>query len=439
MHNMAIALHQKGYEVSGSDDEIFEPSKSRLKKYDLLPEYQGWNPEMITNDLDGVILGMHARKENPELLKAQELGIKIWSFPEYIYEHSKNKKRVVIGGSHGKTTITSMVMHVLRFNNYNFDYMVGSQLEGFQTMVKLTEDAPLIILEGDEYLSSPMDPRPKFHLYRPHIALLTGIAWDHMNVFPTFENYLGQFEKFTECIEQDGKLFWFDGDAHLKKIAEKLSVENESYAAHPYIPENNSTYLDTGGKQVSVPFFGKHNMQNISGALHICMELGLPNEQFYEAIDSFKGAARRQQLLAEGNGSRVYIDFAHAPSKVRATVKGFRETFPNHNIIACLELHTFSSLNKDFIPQYKGSMDAASKAVVYFNPEVVKHKKLPFINKEDIKNSFGNDKLIALDDADELQKFLYEETDKECIVLLMTSGSFSGLDLQKLAKRIVAY
>lgn len=438
MHNMAIALHQKGYEISGSDDEIFEPSRSRLRKYGLLPVQRGWFGEKITEDLDGVILGMHARIDNPELLKAQELGVKVWSFPEYIFEHSKNKIRIVIGGSHGKTTITSMVMHVLRFNNYNFDYMVGSQLEGFETMVKLTEDATIIVLEGDEYLSSPLDSRPKFHLYRPHIALLTGIEWDHMNVFPTFANYVDQFEKFIECIDHDGKLFWFDGDANLKRIAENLQIENESYAAHPYVPEENSTYLDTGGKPVSVPFFGKHNMQNLSGALHICMELGLPNQQFYEAISSFKGASRRQQLLAKGKGKKVYLDFAHAPSKVRATVAGFRETFPQHNIIACLELHTFSSLSKNFLSQYKATMNPASKAIVFFNPEVVKHKKLPSIEKQDVIKGFANSNLIAINDSYELKEQLLASSEEgECIVLLMTSGSFSGMDMKALAKEIV--
>ena len=437
MHNMAISLHQKGYKITGSDDDIFEPSRSRLRKYGILPERRGWDPEKITPDLDGIILGMHARKDNPELAKAQELGIKIWSFPEYIYEHSKDKIRIVIGGSHGKTTITSMVIHVLRFNNYNFDYMVGSQLEGFETMVKLTEDANIIILEGDEYPSSPLDSRPKFHLYQPQIALLTGIEWDHMNIFPTFENYLKQFIDFTHCIDTKGKLFWFDGDPNLKKITENLDIENESYTAHPYVPENNSTYLDTGGKQVSVPFFGKHNMQNISGALHICMELGLPNEQFYEAISSFKGAAHRQQLLAEGNGRKVYLDFAHAPSKVRATVIGFRETFPQHHIIACLELHTFSSLNKNFLPQYKGTMDPSNKAIVFYNPEVVAHKKLPALETNDVIKGFKNEHLIAINDSYELKELLLSITEGECIVLLMTSGSFSGMDMKALAQEIV--
>lgn len=437
MHNMAIALHQKGFDITGSDDEIFEPSRSRLRRYGILPEKKGWFPEKITQELDGIILGMHARKDNPELIRAQELGIKIWSFPEYIYEQSKKKTRVVIGGSHGKTTITSMVMHVLRFNNYNFDYMVGSQLEGFETMVKLTEDAPIIILEGDEYLSSPLDSRPKFHLYRPHIALLTGIEWDHMNVFPTYENYIKQFVDFTHCIDPDGKLFWFDGDPNLKKVTENLYVENESYTAHPYSTENNCTYLDTGKKQVAVPFFGKHNMQNISGALHICMELGLPSQQFYEAISSFKGAARRQQLLAEAHGRKVYLDFAHAPSKVRATVKSFRETFPMHNIIACLELHTFSSLSKNFLPQYKGTLDPANKAIVFFNPEVVAHKKLPEITTDDVKKGFRNEKLTAINDSYELQELLLSITEGECIVLLMTSGSFSGLNMKVLAEEIV--
>ena len=437
MHNMAIALHQAGFRVTGSDDEIFEPSRSRLAEYGLLPEKEGWHPEQISGEIDGIILGMHARGDNPELKRAQELGIRIWSFPEYIYEQSRDKKRVVIGGSHGKTTITAMVMHVLRHHKIDFDYMVGSHLEGFKTMVRLSADAPVIILEGDEYLSSPLDQRPKFHLYRPHIALLTGIAWDHMNVFPTFENYLEQFRTFIRCIEPGGVLFWYDGDEHLSAMAEELELENHSYTAHPYMPEEEHTYLDTAGDPVAVPFFGRHNMENISGALHICRELGLTGEQFYEAIATFKGAARRQQLLTEDGERKIYLDFAHAPSKVKATVEGFRERYPGHRLVACLELHTFSSLNKTFLPQYATSLDEADDAIVFFNPDVLRHKGLPGLTPGEIRRGFNRENLVVVSDREELLAVWKEKMNDQTVLLLMTSGSFSGIELQQEARRLL--
>ncbi len=437
MHNMAMALHNKGFRITGSDDEIFEPSRTRLESYGLLPEKQGWDPERITKDLDGVILGMHALKDNPELLRARELGIKIWSFPEYIYEQSKDKKRVVIGGSHGKTTVTSMIMHVLWFNHVNFDYMVGSQVEGFETMVRLTEDAPVIILEGDEYLSSPIDPRPKFHLYHPHIAVITGIAWDHMNVFPTFENYLEQFNEFVKKTDSAGKLFWYKEDPYLRDIQKNCNSATVSYTTHPYRTGNGKTLLDHDGIVTDVPVFGNHNMQNISAALMVCRELGLRDEQFYEAISSFKGAAKRQQVLAESESRKVYLDFAHAPSKVKATVDSFRENFPVSKIIACLELHTFSSLNQAFLPQYFASLENADTAIVFFNPEVVKHKKLPPIEKSFIKKCFGRKDLQVINNREELEKTLFS-LGLDGVYLFMSSGNFSGLNLENTARSIIA-
>jgi UDP-N-acetylmuramate: L-alanyl-gamma-D-glutamyl-meso-diaminopimelate ligase len=436
MHNLAMALHNKGFRVTGSDDEVFEPSRSRLAAYGLLPESTGWDPTRITPELDGVILGMHAKKDNLELLRAQELGIKIWSFPEYIYEQSKDKKRVVIGGSHGKTTVTSMIMHVLHYNHFDFDYMVGSQLEGFETMVKLTADAPVIILEGDEYLSSPIDLRPKFHLYHPHIAVLTGIAWDHMNVFPTFENYLEQFRIFAEGIREDGVLYWYREDQHLQEITKGLTCGTHPYAAHTYKNEDSRNYLAGPGLHVEVPVFGNHNMQNIQAALEVCRELGLPDAQFYEAISSFTGAARRQELLADSDQAKVYLDFAHAPSKVKATLESFRETYSGQKITAVLELHSFSSLNKAFMPQYAGTMEAADKAIVYYNPEVVKHKQLPAIEKSFIADCFQHKNLNVIDDAGELKNRLLQHPEAG-ICLLMSSGNFSGLDIMNIAKTIV--
>ena len=435
MHNMAMALHNKGYRITGSDDEIFEPSRSRLEKYGLLPESNGWDPDRISPDLDGVILGMHAKKDNPELVRARELGIKIWSFPEYIFEQCKDKKRIVIGGSHGKTTVTSMIMHVLWYNHFQFDYMVGSQLEGFETMVKLSPDAPVVILEGDEYLTSPIDRRPKFHWYQPHIAVLTGIAWDHMNVFPTFDKYLEQFRIFIDGIEKDGQLFWYDKDQYLNKLCASTSCNNSSYTAHPYEVNQGHTYLLNEDEKIQVPVFGKHNMQNISAALIVCRELGLSDDMFYEAISSFKGAARRQELLAETERKKVYLDFAHAPSKVTATVDSFRETFKEEGIFACLEIHTFSSLNKDFLPQYKGSLDQADRALVYYDPEVVKRKNLPPLSEAFVRECFKKENLEVCTDKSELEKTLKSGVNEKCI-LFMSSGNFGGVDLKALAAKL---
>ena len=439
MHNLAIALHKKGYRVTGSDDEIFEPSRSRLSAYSLLPEKPGWFPERINKNLDAVILGMHAFPDNPELLRAQETGVRIYSFPEYLYEQSKDKIRVVIGGSHGKTTITSMVMHVMNHYDQHFDYMVGSQIEGFETMVRISEDAEVMILEGDEYLSSPVDPRPKFLLYKPHIALLTGIAWDHMNVFPTFENYLEQFRKFIDVIEPAGKLYYFQGDSHLPGIVKSApsSVEIVHYDTHPYEVMDGIYQLLTGSGKVGVPVLGRHNMQNIRGAMLVCRDLGISDAQFYKAIRSFKGAARRQQLLAGNDSVKIYLDFAHAPSKVKATAEAFREAYPGKRLIACLELHTFSSLNEAFLPHYAGSLRDADTAMVYFNPEVVRHKKLPELSKEQVKAEFGSGNVMVYDDAKLLVQDLMQMDFTGSIVLFMTSGNFSGLDLRSAAEKIV--
>ncbi|MFO7933646.1 MAG: Mur ligase family protein [Bacteroidales bacterium] len=440
MHNLAIALHQKGYKVTGSDDEIFEPSRSRLRTHGLLPEKSGWDAGRIHPGMDAVILGMHARKSNPELKRAQELGIRIYSFPEYLFEQSQNKKRVVIGGSHGKTTITAMVMHVLRDQQVDFDYMVGSRIEGFDTMVRLTEDAPCIILEGDEYLSSPIDQRPKFHLYCPHMVLLSGIAWDHMNVFPTFEKYKKQFRKFLKIVTGGGKVFYYDGDPVLAEVidASHWSLLKIPYREHPYRIDSGRFVLETKYGDVPLALFGKHNMQNIQGALLICRDLGMEDHQFYSSIQSFKGAERRQQLLAEGNNRSVYLDFAHAPSKVKATVSAFREMYPGSRLVACLELHTYSSLNMEYIPQYRGSLEEADHAMVYFNPAVVKHKKLPPLSPGEVKKHFGKEELAVYDSAEQLENDLKSLGKNNCVLLIMTSGNFSGIDLKQLAEEVVA-
>lgn len=438
MHNLAIALHKKGYQVTGSDDEVFEPSKSRLDKHGLLPKSIGWNINNISTDLDAVILGMHARPDNPELLKAQELGVKIFSYPEYLYEQTKDKTRVVIGGSHGKTTITAMVIHVLGHCNIDFDYMVGAQLEGFDTMVKLTNEAPIAIFEGDEYLSSPIDRRPKFHLYHPHIALLTGIAWDHINVFPTFKNYIEQFEIFANLIKENGSLAYFEGDDLLIKIAEKTTnIKKLPYSTPAHTVENGQTCLTTNSKNIPLEVFGEHNLQNISGAKHICNELNISDDDFYAAISTFKGASKRLQLLNKNNDTNVFLDFAHSPSKLKATTKAVKNQFPERELVACMELHTFSSLKEEFLPEYKGAMHTADRAFVYFNPHTIEHKKLKQITKEQVQSAFGGDNITVFTDSKELLNELFKINWAKKNLLLMSSGNFSGIDFQELSKNIV--
>lgn len=440
MHNLAIALHKKGYRVTGSDDEVFEPSKSRLSNYGLLPEREGWFPDTITPDLDAVILGMHARQDNPELLRAQELNLKIFSYPEYLFEQTKDKIRVVIGGSHGKTTITSMIMHVLNFNKIRFDYMVGAQLEGFDTMVSLSEDAEIAVFEGDEYLSSPIDLRPKFHLYFPDIALLSGIAWDHINVFPTFPFYVEQFQKFVDMIQPTGSLIYFEKDKNLQEIAAKSreDIQKLPYAAHDSMIEDGITYLLAPGRKVRLQVFGDHNLQNISGAQQVCCQLGITDDQFYSAIAQFKGASRRLEVLAQSNGCVVFNDFAHSPSKLKATTEAVKKQFPNRKLVACLELHTFSSLKKEFLPQYQNSMDAADLAIVYFNPHTIEHKKLEPITEQQVAEAFGSPGLKVYTDSDALFAFLKSQSWENANLLLMTSGNFSGKNLKVLAGEIIA-
>ncbi|MGZ4038407.1 MAG: UDP-N-acetylmuramate--L-alanine ligase, partial [Bacteroidia bacterium] len=356
MHNMALALHEKGYTISGSDDEINEPSRSRLAKAGLLPEQIGWFPEKITADIDAVILGMHARADNPELIRAKELGLKIYSYPEYIYEATKDKTRVVIGGSHGKTTITAMILHVLSKNNVNADFMVGAQLEGFSTMVKLSKEATIAVIEGDEYLASPIDRRPKFHLYHPNIAVLSGIAWDHINVFPTFENYVEQFTKFVDLIGQGGSLVYCREDKELVKVAERAGQKNNitkiPYGVPPHEIVNGTTWLLADGTKIPLLVFGDHNLMNLTAARLVCRQLGLSDEQFYAAIQSFKGAAKRLEVVLKTNDFAFYKDFAHSPSKLKATTAAVKQQFGDRYIVACMELHTFSSLTEQFLNEY---------------------------------------------------------------------------------------
>ncbi len=439
MHNLAIALKINGFDVSGSDDEIFEPSRSRLQKYGLLPEQDGWHPEKITSDLDFIILGMHAHLDNPELIRAQEMGLKIYSYPEFLYTQSENKKRVVIGGSHGKTTITAMVMHVLKYHSINFDYLVGSKLRDFEVMVRLSNDAPIMIFEGDEYLSSPLDSRPKFHWYHPQLALITGIAWDHINVFPTFKKYLEQFEKFVGLMEPESTVVYNSADSYVKKIVEEAAdtIRIIPYELPDYKIIHGKTHLFDNEKLVPIKVFGKHNLLNLAGAQLLCQELGLNKQQFQEAIQSFEGAAKRLELVYENKNGKMFKDFAHAPSKLKATLLAVREQFPNHHLVACFELHTYSSLNPEFLKQYQDSLSDADEAAVYFNPHALKIKRMEVLKSEDITSAFNRGDLKVFDDSKKLEKWLLEKSNENIVYLMMSSGNFNGIDFSFLGRKLL--
>lgn len=433
MHNLALALHNKGYKVTGSDDAIFEPSKSRLEKKGLMPQELGWFPEKITTDIDSIILGMHAKEDNPELLKAQQLGLKIYSYPEFLYEQSKNKTRVVIGGSHGKTTITSMILHVMHYNNIEVDYMVGAQLEGFDTMVHLTEENDFIVLEGDEYLSSPMDRRPKFHLYQPNIALISGIAWDHINVFPTYENYVEQFEIFIKKITNGGILVYNEDDPEVKRVAEAATnpIRKLPYHTPKYTVEDGITLLETPEGAMPIEVFGAHNLNNLAGAKWICQNMGVDEADFYQAIATFKGASKRLEKIAEGKGKVAYKDFAHSPSKVAATTQAVKSQYPNRTLIACLELHTYSSLNAEFLKEYQGSLNAADVAVVFYSPDAVKIKQLEEVTYDQIAKAFHREDLIIFTNPKDFKDYLFNLNFDNSALLLMSSGNYGGLNFDE--------
>ncbi len=436
MHNVALALQAQGSRVTGSDDEIFEPARSRLAAVGLLPSAEGWDESRITADLDAVIVGMHARADNPELLRARALGLRVYSFPEYVFEQSRNKQRIVIGGSHGKTSITSLILHVLRSNNRTFDYLVGAQLAGFDRMVQITPDAPIIIIEGDEYLAAPFDPRPKFHLYQHHIGVISGIEWDHINVFPTQADYVEQFRIFAAQTPKAGALIFDKTD----ELAQEVCVPSNpdvtyiGYTAHEHTIRDGQTFLvNKKDDEIPIQVFGQHNLRNISAAREVCRLLGIKGKDFYDAVRSFKGAARRLELLAGNASAQIYRDFAHAPSKVRATTRAAREQFPNRRLVAVLELHTFSSLNPAFLPNYAHALDAATEAVVYFNPHVLEHKRLPPLDPAQVQAAFARPDLRVVTDRAALEAYLRPQAPlHETTLLLMSSGTFDGLDVPAL-------
>lgn len=434
MHNLAIALHRKGYEVTGSDDEIFEPSRTRLQNEGILPDELGWHPEKLDDTYESVILGMHARIDNPELIKAQELGLKVYSYPEYLYEQSKDKIRIVIGGSHGKTTITSMILHVMKQAGIETDFMVGAQLEGFDVMVRLTESAKYMVIEGDEYLTSPIDRVPKFHKYHPHIAVISGIGWDHVNVFPTFENYLEQFRIFVDTIENGGCLIYDKNDIEAVKIANGSKVNAIAYDVHDYQTDNNDTYLVLGEKKLKVKIFGEHNMKNINAAYNVCKQLNISDDVFYDAISTFKGASKRLELLFENSekNNLIYRDFAHAPSKILATVKAMREQYKNKFLLIVFELHTYSSLSEVFIDHYSGCLDSCDKAVVFYDPHAVALKKLDMMTDDRIVEGFSRPDIEVVHSKEELMSLLKDCQREDMVGGFMSSGNFNGLTTEDL-------
>ena len=450
MHNLALALHNKGYKITGSDDEIFEPAKGRLAQAGLLPDEIGWFSEKITLELDAIILGMHAREDNPELLKAKELGIKIFSYPEFLYEQSKDKTRIVVGGSHGKTTITAMIIHVLQYLKKDCDYMVGAQLEGFDVMVKLSGEAKIMVIEGDEYLTSPIDRRPKFHLYQPTIGIISGIAWDHINVFPTFEFYVEQFRIFAEMIPETGRYIYCKDDIVLQEMSENAIIHAPitGYSMHPHCIEDGVSFLSvqssiahgksTKTEKIPLQIFGKHNLTNINAARLACNAVGVSDERFYCAIQTFKGASNRLELLRKNEKCAIFKDFAHSPSKLKATVEALKTQFPLRKLVACMELHTFSSLTEKFLEQYAGAMDCADVGIIFFNPETVAHKKLPPITSGMIFNAFQRKDLEILHNANQLEERILAMSATDTVFAFMSSGNFGGLNMKEFAERLLS-
>lgn len=430
MHNLALAVASKaGYKVTGSDDEIFDPALSHLREAGLLPDEMGWHPERITPDIDAIILGMHAREDNPELVKARELGIKIYSFPEYLYEQTKDKIRIVVGGSHGKTTTTSMILYVLQRLGIEADYMVGAQIEGFERMVRLSDTAKYAVFEGDEYLTSPLDLRSKFLWYHPHVAILTGIAWDHINVFPTFPQYVDTFRQFVHSIEPDGSFIYYKGDENLRSIAEDA---RKDITCIPY---------DAYDGKVEMQIFGRHNMQNLQAAMLACHCIGVAPEDFYREISTFTGASNRLEKICETEDSVAYKDFAHSPSKLKATINAVRERYPEKKLVACMELHTFSSLMAEFLPQYKGCMAEADVAYVYFNPKVIEHKRLTPISAEEVREAFGTKNVEVFTESEALQAAVSRQLSavsaQNVALLMMSSGTFDGINIKEFAKQLI--
>ncbi len=427
MHNLALELKALGNEVTGSDDEIFDPAKSRLEAAGILPEGFGWFPEKIAKNIDAIILGMHAKSDNPELLKAQELGLKIFSFPEFIYHHAQDKMRIVIAGSHGKTTSTAMLMHILKKNNLNADYLVGSLLPGFERMVRLS-DAPIMIIEGDEYLTSPIDRTPKFWHYKPQFSMITGIAWDHINVFPTFENYIEQFDSYLDTVSEG--YFYYGNDEHLKQLSLKHPGISEAYIAPDYVTTENGVELSLENEKILLNIFGKHNIENAAGVVELAIKLGISRLDAWKSLADFPGTAKRLEKVYETDNTLIIRDFAHAPSKVKASVSAVREQYANRNFTAVFELHTFSSLMPEFMSQYHGTMDAADSIFVLYDPHVFELKRMPVPSAETIRERLGNVRVFS--DVELLQEAVRQSFNpgNKNVLLLMSSGNLGGSKIE---------
>lgn len=438
MSQLAIALHKQGHHVTGSDDEIKNPSKSDLNEAGILPSKEGWYPEQITDYIDTVILGMHALADNPELTKAKKLGINILSFPEFIYNLSKQKQRIVIGGSHGKTTIVSMIIHVLREFGKEFDYVCGSKVAGFDQMVQLT-DAPLIIIEGDEYPSSKEDTKAKFLNYHHHIGIISGIAWDHVNAYPTFDEYVQVFEAFADQTPKAGTLILNEEDDLVTMIGkkERSDVTVIDYKVHPYVVKDDNFHLIYEKKHIPVQVIGRHNMQNIEAARLVCKHLGVPAEVFYDSITRFKGATKRMEPILQQDSIRTFSDFAHSPSKVGATVNALKETYPNERLTAVLELHTFSSLRTEFLPEYRNKLEGADMAAIFISKEKVSLSASGPGFRDEIISAFGYHDLKVFEDKDQLEEWLLNLVPQSGNYLFMSSGNFDGLDIRKFSSKLI--
>ena len=441
MHSLAIALKENGHEVTGSDDTIFDPSLTHLQKAEIYPTQMGWYPEKINQNLDGVIVGMHAKKDNPELLAAQKIGVSLFSYPQFITHYAMNKTRVVIAGSHGKTTITAMVLHVLNYHQKSVDYMIGAEIDGFDNSVYLSENNEFILIEGDEYLSSPIDLRPKFHHYEPHIALISGIAWDHVNVFKTEADYIYQFKKFIDSITAGGVLVYNEQDDKLREIVNESenTIRKEPYGILDHLISEGVTYIDTDEGSIPLGFFGTHNLSNLSGAKWICQLMGINEDDFYQAIGGFRGASKRLERLVSGKTSYLFKDFAHAPSKVKATTQAVKEQFPGSKLLACLELHTYSSLDPSFICFYRNSLEESDLPIVFYNPEALKMKNLVPMSPEEIALAFDHPKLKVFTETKELKKYLLELDYHNSVLLMMSSGNYGGLEWGDLKARLSSY
>lgn len=434
MHSLAISLKQQGHQISGSDDHIYDPASSRLAAHGLLPDEEGWHPERITAELDAVILGMHAFEDNPELAKAQELNIPVYSFPAFVFEQSHHKQRIVIAGSYGKTTTTAMVMHVLKEAGRDFDYLVGAQVEGFDNPVRVTEKAPMIIIEGDEYLASRIDPRPKFLLYQPHMVVITGISWDHINVFPTEDVYEEQFANLLHQLGKAADIIYCEGDARLRALVETYTDANSQYR-YPYRTpkykvKDGKYVVKLEGEQSAVPLIGRHNMANLAAAWRVCQQVGIEIEDFFQHMQTFKGASIRLQILQETQQQVLIRDYAHAPAKVKASVDAVRERYASRHLIAVAELHTFSSLHADYLPLYRDSLAAASARIVYINPKAVAQKRMAPITREQLVDAFGTEDLVYTTTPSELTEAIAHARQGEDVLLLMSSGNLGGLKVE---------